>query len=115
MNRNQQTLLGPLPQACQTVAFSTSPKDSSALPQYTVAVDLMATQDCRVEFKGGSTEATADATGGSGGTGVTISLSAFIKAGLLYRYAVPTAGTGAIVSVVRSSADGNLEITPLSN
>lgn len=108
MQNNQ--LYIPMAQQAQSKAFTATAASSAALPQYCEAVDLIANQDCRIEFLTESaTEGTADATGSSGE-----SLSAFIKAGIVYRYGVPKGAAATKISVVRVSADGTLQITPLS-
>lgn len=100
-----QSYLMPMAQQSQKQAFTVTAASSAALPQYCEAVDLVATQDCHIEFLTGSAaEGTASAT-----------VSAFIKAGLLYRYACPKGSTDCKVNVVRDTADGNLFITPLSS
>lgn len=99
-----QVLYAPSAQQSQKVGFTVTAGSSAALPQYCDAVELMATQDCHIEFlTGAANEGTASAT-----------VSAFIKSGVLYRYACPKGSTDCKVNVVRDSADGNLFITPLT-
>ncbi len=115
MNRAFETIFEPIPQKAQRVAFTSTARSSAVLETYCKAVQLMATQDCRIEFNsGGSAEGTADATG-STASNVTTSISAFIKAGVLYTFLVPTASTATVISVIRDgSNDGNLDITQLA-
>lgn len=115
MNRSFQTIFEPIPQKSQRVAFTNTARSSAALETHCKAVQLVATQDCRIEFNtGGAAEGTADATG-STASNVTTSISAFIKAGLLYTFLVPTAAAATVISVIRDGAnDGNLDITQLT-
>lgn len=112
MSRNNMQIYAPIPQESQILAFTTSARSCDPLPAHATAVRLIASQDCYIEFDG-----TVDVTGAAGvGTGVTKSLSMFVKANAIEYYPVNIAGgTGQTISVIRSSADGNLYITPLTN
>jgi len=111
-NRNNMQLYAPIPQASQTLAFTTSARSCDPLPVHATAVRVIASQDCYIEFEG-----TVDASGTAGvGAGVTISQSMFIKANAIEYFPCNIAGgTGQTFSVIRSSADGNMFITPLTN
>lgn len=111
-NRNKMVIFAPLALKSVELNFlAASARDTTPLDPNIHCVQLISTQDCRVEWGAGK----VNKVGTAGGTGETVGLSQMVRANSIIYIPIDVAGnTGPVLSVIGQTVDGVLEITPLT-